>query len=53
MTKWLQGFAYKQAIDWTIFAYTIIISVAIGLLTIGSQAIKAAMANPVNSLRSE
>jgi putative ABC transport system permease protein len=53
MNKWLQGFAYKQVIDWTIFAYTIVISIVIGLLTIGSQAIKAAMANPVDSLRSE
>ncbi len=53
MNKWLQGFAYKQAIDWTIFAYTTIIAITIGLLTIGSQAIKAAMANPVESLRSE
>ncbi len=53
MNKWLQGFAYRQAIDWTIFAYTTIIAVLIGLLTIGSQAIKAAVANPVKSLRSE
>jgi len=53
MNKWLQGFAYRQAIDWTIFAYTTIIAVIIGLLTIGSQAVKAAMANPAKSLRSE
>ena len=53
MSKWLQGFAYKQAIDWTIFAYTFVIAIGIGLLTIGSQAVKAAMANPVESLRSE
>ena len=53
MNKWLQGFAYRQAIDWTIFAYTTIIAVVIGLVTIGSQAIKAALANPVESLRSE
>ncbi len=53
MSKWLQGFAYKQAIDWTIFAYTVVIAIGIGLLTIGSQAVKAAMANPVESLRSE
>jgi len=53
MNKWLQGFAYRQAIDWTIFAYTTIIAIIIGLLTIGSQAVRAAMANPVDSLRSE
>lgn len=53
MNKWLQGFAYRKSIDWTIFAYTTFIAIAIGLVTIGSQAIKAAVANPVKSLRSE
>jgi len=53
MNKWLLGFAYKQPIDWTIFAYTTVIAIMIGLLTIGSQAVRAAMANPVESLRSE
>jgi len=53
MNKWLQGFAYRQPVDWTIFAYTTIIAIVIGLFTIGSQAIKAAVANPVKSLRSE
>lgn len=53
MNKWLQGFAYKQDIDWTIFAYTTILALIIGVLTIGSQALRAAMANPVKSLRSE
>ncbi|HEK19968.1 MAG TPA: ABC transporter permease [Bacteroidetes bacterium] len=53
MNKWLQGFAYRQAIDWTIFAYTALIAITIGLITIGSQAIKAALVNPVKSLRSE
>jgi putative ABC transport system permease protein len=53
MNKWLQGFAYRKPIDWTIFAYTTIIAIIIGILTIGSQALKAAVANPVKSLRSE
>jgi putative ABC transport system permease protein len=53
MNKWLQGFAYRKPIDWTIFAYTTIIAIIIGVLTIGSQALKAAVANPVKSLRSE
>ncbi len=53
MNKWLQNFAYHQAIDWTVFVYTTLIAVTIGLLTIGGQAIKAAVANPVKSLRSE
>jgi putative ABC transport system permease protein len=53
MNNWLQGFAYHKSIDWTIFAYTTLIAIIIGLLTIGSQAIRAALANPVKSLRSE
>jgi putative ABC transport system permease protein len=53
MNKWLQAFAYRKDIDWTIFAYTATIAIFIGLLTIGSQALKAALANPVKSLRSE
>ncbi|WP_238989267.1 ABC transporter permease [Mucilaginibacter terrigena] len=53
MNKWLQAFAYRKDIDWTIFAYTATIAIIIGLITIGSQAIKAALANPVKSLRSE
>ncbi|MBB5394309.1 ABC transporter permease [Mucilaginibacter sp. AK015] len=53
MNKWLQEFAYRKDIDWTIFAYTATIAVIIGLITIGSQALKAALANPVKSLRSE
>jgi len=53
MNKWLESFAYSKSIDWTIFAYTTVIALFIGLITIGSQAIKAAVANPVKSLRSE
>jgi len=53
MNNWLQSFAYRREIDWIIFVYTFLIAVGIGLLTIGSQAIKAALANPVKSLRSE
>jgi len=53
MNKWLQEFSYRKEIDWTIFAYTATIAVLIGLITIGSQSIKAALANPVKSLRSE
>lgn len=53
MNKWLQSFAYRQPIDWTIFAYTTLIAIVIGLLTIGSQAIKAAVSNPIKSLKSE
>ncbi|MEO8763747.1 MAG: FtsX-like permease family protein [Ginsengibacter sp.] len=53
MTKWLQDFAYRINITWTIFAATAFIVVMITLFTISFQAIKAAIANPVESLRTE
>jgi len=53
MNKWLQGFAYRQPITWTVFAYTMLIALVIGLCTIGFQAVRAAMANPVKSLKTE
>jgi putative ABC transport system permease protein len=53
MNKWLQDFAYRISIQWWIFLLAAFIAVVIALLTIGSQAIKAAVANPVKSLRTE
>ncbi|MGI4803762.1 MAG: ABC transporter permease, partial [Janthinobacterium lividum] len=53
MQMWLQNFAYKTSIGWYIFASAGILAVAIALFTISFQAIKAALANPVKSLRSE
>jgi len=53
MNKWLQGFAYRQAIAWWVPAIAGAAAVLIALITVSSQAIKAAMANPVKSLRSE
>ncbi len=53
MNKWLMGFAYRIHINWWVFATAGIIAIGIALLTISFQAIKAAMANPVESLRSE
>jgi putative ABC transport system permease protein len=53
MTKWLQAFAYKVPITWWMFAIAGIISIFIALATVSFQAIKAALANPVRSLRSE
>lgn len=53
MNKWLQDFAYKTNISWMIFAITGLITMAIALLTISFQSIKAALANPVESLRTE
>ena len=53
MNRWLQNFAYRQPIDWTIFTYSAVIALMVGLLTISYQATKAAVANPIKSLRSE
>jgi putative ABC transport system permease protein len=53
MHKWLQGFAYRIDISWWIFAVAGIIALLIALLTVSFQAIKAAITNPVKSLRSE
>lgn len=50
---WLQGFAYKVNVSWWIFLVSGIMAPAIALFTISYQAIKAAIANPVRSLRAE
>lgn len=53
MNKWLQDFAYRVSISWWIFLIAALIAVLIALVTVGVQAIKAAIANPVRALRSE
>lgn len=53
MNKWLQDFAYHIHISWWVFVVAGMISIAIAFLTISFQAIRAAVANPVSSLRSE
>ena len=53
MYKWLQDFAYRTDISWWVFAIAGIAAIAIALLTVSFQAIKAAMSNPVKSLRTE
>ncbi|MEP6513934.1 MAG: FtsX-like permease family protein, partial [Parafilimonas sp.] len=53
MQKWLQGFAYRINIGWTVFLFVGIFAAAIALITISFQAIKAAIANPVKNLRTE
>jgi putative ABC transport system permease protein len=53
MNKWLQGFAYRINFHWWMFAIAIVVSVSIALVTVGFQAVKAAIANPVKSLRTE
>jgi putative ABC transport system permease protein len=53
MNRWLEDFAYRINIDWTIFLIAGISTLLITMLTISFQAIKAAIANPVKSLRTE
>jgi putative ABC transport system permease protein len=53
MRQWLQDFAYSVQISWWIFVLAGIMVVAITLLTVSFQSIKAALTNPVDSLRSE
>jgi putative ABC transport system permease protein len=53
MNNWLQNYQYRSTISWWIFAVAALGSLIITLLTVSYQAIKAALMNPVNSLRSE
>ena len=53
MNQWLQDFAYRVNIEWWLFASAAIVAVLIAVLTIGYQAIKAALMNPVKTLKSE
>jgi putative ABC transport system permease protein len=53
MANWLDAFAYRISIHWTIFVLAAGIAIVIALVTISFQSIKAALANPVKSLRSE
>ena len=53
MNKWLQDFAYKIDIAWWVFALAGGLATGIALLTISFQSVKAALMNPVKSLRSE
>ena len=53
MNKWLQSFAYRITISWWMFALAGVAALFIALVTVSFQAIKAAVANPVKSLRAE
>ena len=53
MNQWLQSFAFRINIQWWVFVLSGTIGLAICLVTISFQTIKAAISNPVNSLRSE
>jgi putative ABC transport system permease protein len=53
MHNWLQDFAYRIAISWEVFALAAVMAAGIALLTVSFQAFRAALANPVKSLRTE
>ncbi len=53
MNRWLADYAYRIEIKWWMFALAGVSSMAIALLTVGVQTVRAALANPVESLRSE
>jgi putative ABC transport system permease protein len=53
MTKWLQDFVYRITISWWMIAIAGLAAIVIALITVSFQAIKAALANPVKSLRTE
>jgi putative ABC transport system permease protein len=53
MNQWLQGFAYRISLGPVVFLEAAVIALAVAVVTIGWQAVKAAQANPIRSLRSE
>ena len=53
MHRWLEGFAYRITINWWVFLIAAIVAVTIALVTVSFQALKAALMNPVKSLRME
>jgi len=53
MNKWLSDYAYRISIGWEAFAIAGLTALMIALLTVGFQAVKAAISNPVKVLRSE
>jgi putative ABC transport system permease protein len=53
MSNWLQNFAYRTSLNWWVFVLAAVITFAIAVITVSIKAIKAAIANPVKSLRTE
>jgi len=53
INKWLENYAYHITIDWWVFAIVALLVIAVAIFTVSFQAIKAAIANPVKSLRTE
>ena len=53
MHLWLQGYSYRINVQWWVFVMAGMLSVVVSLITVSFQAVKAAIANPVKSLRTE
>lgn len=53
MDSWQQNFVFSIKINWTIFAIAILVSIVVAWLAVGYKSIKAAIANPVKSIRME
>jgi putative ABC transport system permease protein len=53
MNNWLNEYAYKTDVNWQIFVLAGFVVFIIAIISVSSQAIKAAITNPVNSLRTE
>jgi len=53
MHNWLESYEYRVSISWPIFLVAGLLAILIALFTVSVQAIKAALANPIQSLRSE
>ena len=53
MNKWLQSFNYRILLTWQMFCLAGVIAILIAIITVSSQAIKASIANPIKSLRTE
>jgi hypothetical protein len=53
MNRWLRGYDYRITISWWIFVVAGSLAIFIALITVSFQAIKAALANPAKSLRTE
>ncbi len=53
MDKWLQNFAYRMPLQWWVFALAAMLTFGVALFTISFRSLRAALANPVNSLRNE
>ena len=53
VNRWLESYAYRMDIGWQLFAVAAVVTIVIGAATVSYQAIRAAMARPVSTLRHE